>query len=123
MDLWVVDIRRFSGIHRDETWVRNRTLELYGKHYTLSWPHEEHESGRPLLTSPIYEKLKEQGASFGSKLGWERPNWFAPKGVDPSDIYSYGRQNWFPHVGEEHRAVREGVAVFDAVSRSDSSRF
>ncbi len=118
MDLWVVDIRRFSGIHRDETWVRNRTLELYGKHYTLSWPHEEHESGRPLLTSPIYEKLKEQGASFGSKLGWERPNWFAPKGVDPSDIYSYGRQNWFPHVGEEHRAVREGVAVFDQSSFS-----
>ena len=118
MDLWVVDIRRFSGIHRDETWVRNRTLELYGKHYTLSWPHEEYESGRPLLTSPIYEKLKEQGASFGSKLGWERPNWFAPKGVDPSDIYSYGRQNWFPHVGEEHRAVREGVAVFDQSSFS-----
>ena len=116
MDLWVVDIRRFSGIHHDETWVRNRTLELYGKHYTLSWPHEEHESGRPLLTSPIYEKLKEQGACFGSKLGWERPNWFAPEGVDPSDIYSYGRQNWFPHVGEEHRAVREGVAVFDQSS-------
>ncbi|MDG1178315.1 MAG: glycine cleavage T C-terminal barrel domain-containing protein, partial [SAR324 cluster bacterium] len=101
-----------------ETWVRNRTLELYGKHYTLSWPHEEHESGRPLLTSPIFEKLKEQGASFGSKLGWERPNWFAPKGIDPSDIYSYGRQNWFPHVGEEHRAVREGVAVFDQSSFS-----
>ena len=92
MDLWVVDIRRFSGIHLDETWVRNRTLELYGKHYTLSWPHEEHESGRPLLTSPIYEKLKDQGACFGSKLGWERPNWFAPEGVDPRDIYSACRQ-------------------------------
>jgi 4-methylaminobutanoate oxidase (formaldehyde-forming) len=118
--LWVVDIRRFSGIHHDETWVRNRTLELYGKHYTLSWPHEEHESGRPYLTSPIYEKLKEQGACFGSKLGWERPNWFAPKGNEPDvearDIYSYERQNWFPHVGEEHRAVREGVAVFDQSS-------
>ena len=122
MDLWVVDIRRFSGIHHDETWVRNRTLELYGKHYTLSWPHEEHESGRPYLTSPIYEKLKEQGACFGSKLGWERPNWFAPKGNEPDvearDIYSYERQNWFPHVGEEHRAVREGVAVFDLSSFS-----
>ncbi|MEZ7975031.1 MAG: FAD-dependent oxidoreductase, partial [SAR324 cluster bacterium] len=122
MDLWVVDIRRFSGIHHDETWVRNRTLELYGKHYTLSWPHEEHESGRPYLTSPIYEKLKEQGACFGSKLGWERPNWFAPKGNEPDvearDIYSYERQNWFPHVGEEHLAVREGVAVFDLSSFS-----
>ena len=116
MDLWVVDIRRFSKIHQNENWVRNRTLELYGKHYTLSWPHEEHESGRPFLTSPIYEKLKDQGACFGSKLGWERPNWFALAGVDPRDIYSYGRQNWFPHVGEEHRAVRERVAVFDQSS-------
>ncbi|MBL4824910.1 MAG: FAD-dependent oxidoreductase, partial [SAR324 cluster bacterium] len=116
MDLWVVDIRRFSKIHQNENWVRNRTLELYGKHYTLSWPHDEHESGRPFLTSPIYEKLKDQGACFGSKLGWERPNWFALAGVDPRDIYSYGRQNWFPHVGEEHRAVRERDAVFDQSS-------
>ena len=116
MDLWVVDIRRFSKIHQNEDWVRNRTLELYGKHYTLSWPHEEHESGRPVLTSPIYEKLKEQGACFGSKLGWERPNWFAPENIEPRDVYSYGRQNWFQYVGEEHRAVRERVAIFDQSS-------
>ena len=95
MDLWVVDIRRFSNLHKNEDWVRNRTLELYGKHYTLSWPHEEHESGRPVLTSPIYEILKEQGACFGSKLGWERPNWFAPEEETAKDIYSYSRQNWF----------------------------
>ena len=116
MDLWVVDIRRFSNLHKNEDWVRNRTLELYGKHYTLSWPHEEHESGRPVLTSPIYEILKEQGACFGSKLGWERPNWFAPEDETAQDIYSYCRQNWFPHVGEEHRAVRERVALFDQSS-------
>ena len=116
MDLWVVDIRRFSNLHKNEDWVRNRTLELYGKHYTLSWPHEEHESGRPVLTSPIYEILKEQGACFGSKLGWERPNWFAPEDETAKDIYSYGRQNWFPHVGKEHRAVRERVALFDQSS-------
>ena len=116
MDLWVVDIRRFSNLHKNEDWVRNRTLELYGKHYTLSWPHEEHESGRPVLTSPIYEILKEQGACFGSKLGWERPNWFAPEDETAQDIYSYSRQNWFPHVGEEHRAVRERVALFDQSS-------
>ena len=116
MDLWVVDIRRFSKIHQDDTWVRKRTLELYSKHYTLSWPHEEHESSRPNLTSPIYEKLKEQGACFGSKLGWERPNWFAPEGAEAHDVYSFGRQNWFTHVGEEHRAVRERVAIFDQSS-------
>jgi 4-methylaminobutanoate oxidase (formaldehyde-forming) len=118
MDLWVVDIRRFSKIHKNEAWVRKRTLELYAKHYTLSWPHEEHHSGRPFLTSPIYEILKEQGACFGSKLGWERPNWFAPKRVEPVDVYSYSRQNWFEYVGIEHQAVRQRVAIFDQSSFS-----
>ena len=116
MDLWVVDIRRFSKVHQDKEWTRSRSLELYGKHYSISWPHEEHISGRPYLKSPIYEKLKNQGACFGSKLGWERPNWFAPESLRPQDVYSFGRQNWFPFVAEEHHKVRESVAVFDQSS-------
>jgi 4-methylaminobutanoate oxidase (formaldehyde-forming) len=116
LDLWPVDIRRFSRVHADEAWVRERTLEMYGKHYTIVWPFEEYASARPALTSPIYERLKAAGACFGSKLGWERPNWFAPPGVDPVDRYSFGRQNWFSHVGEEHRAVRERVGLFDQTS-------
>jgi 4-methylaminobutanoate oxidase (formaldehyde-forming) len=116
MDLWPVDIRRFGSIHRDRQWVLTRTLEAYGKHYTMAWPHEEHESGRPVRISPLYRRLKDQGACFGSKLGWERPNWFAPKGKDTRDVYSYGRQNWFDAVGEEHRAVRERVGLFDQTS-------
>ena len=116
MDLWVVDIRRFAPLHADQAWVRERTLELYGKHYTIAWPHEEHASGRPLRVSPLYERLAAQGACFGSKLGWERPNWFAPAGVKPADAYSFGRQNWFDAVGAEHRATRERVALFDASS-------
>ncbi len=116
MDLWVVDVRRFSTLHRDDAWVRARTVEACAKHYTMAWPHEEYASGRPRLLSPLYERLKARGACFGSKLGWERPNWFAPAGVVPEDVYSFGRQNWFPHVGEEHRACRERVAVFDQSS-------
>ena len=65
---------------RRPDWVRKRTLEIYGKHYTIAWPAEEHESGRPLRRSPLYDRLKRQGAVFGEKLGWERPNWFAARG-------------------------------------------
>jgi sarcosine dehydrogenase len=115
-DLWTVDIRRFSAMHRDRAWVNERTLEAYGKHYTIGYPHEEYESGRPRIVSPLYEKLKARGACFGSKLGWERPNWFAPDGVLPRDLYSMGRQNWFSHVGNEHRCVREAAGVFDQSS-------
>ncbi|RWL22964.1 MAG: FAD-dependent oxidoreductase [Mesorhizobium sp.] len=116
LDLWVVDIRRFSDLHRDRQWVRDRTLEAYGKHYTIGFPHEEYVTGRPRIVSPLYERLQKHRAVFGSKLGWERPNWFAPEGVEPKDIYSMGRQNWFAPVGDEHRHVRENVGIFDQSS-------
>ena len=116
VDLWPVDIRRFGTVHRDVDWVRARTLELYGKHYTISWPHEEHQTARPQLRSPLYAPLQAAGACFGSKFGWERPNWFARGGETPEDVYSFARQNWFTAVGEEHRACRERVALFDESS-------
>ncbi len=116
LDLWVVDIRRFSNLHRDRQWVCDRTLEAYGKHYTIGFPHEEYESGRPSIVSPLFERLKSHRAVFGSKLGWERPNWFAPEGMEARDVYSMGRQNWFGPVGNEHRHVREKVGVFDQSS-------
>lgn len=116
LDLWVVDIRRFSGLHRDRNWVSDRTLEAYGKHYTIGFPHEEYTSGRPAIVSPLYERLKRHRAVFGSKLGWERPNWFAPAGTEPADVYSMGRQNWFSAVGDEHRHVRNAVGLFDQSS-------
>jgi 4-methylaminobutanoate oxidase (formaldehyde-forming) len=116
LDLWAVDIRRFSGLHRDRDWVATRTLEAYGKHYTVAFPHEEYDSGRPRITSPLYARLQAKGAVFGSKLGWERPNWFAPAGVEARDHYSMGRQNWFGPVGDEHAHVRAHAGVFDQSS-------
>ena len=116
LDLWAVDIRRFSALHRDRDWVATRTLEAYGKHYTVAFPHEEYDSGRPRITSPLYARLQAKGAVFGSKLGWERPNWFAPAGVEARDHYSMGRQNWFGPVGDEHAHVRAHAGLFDQSS-------
>ncbi|WP_294612382.1 FAD-dependent oxidoreductase [uncultured Roseovarius sp.] len=115
-DLWPVDIRRFGRPHFDTDWVRTRTVEAYGKHYTMAWPFEEHSSGRPCRKSPLYDKLSAKGACFGEKLGWERPNWFAVNGMEPKDVYSFGRQNWFDAVGEEHKACREAAVLFDQTS-------
>ncbi len=117
-DLWPVDIRRFGRPHFDTDWVRTRTLEAYGKHYTIAWPIEEHDSGRPCRRSPLYHLLREQGACFGEKLGWERPNWFADikAGEEPVDRYSFTRPNWFAAVGREHEATRNAAALFDQSS-------
>ena len=117
-DLWSADIRRFGRPHFDTDWVRTRTVEAYGKHYTMDWPHEENRSGRPCRKSPLYDILKDQGACFGEKLGWERPNWFAEsaRGETAQDVYGFGRQNWFDAVGREHMAVRETAVLFDQSS-------
>jgi 4-methylaminobutanoate oxidase (formaldehyde-forming) len=117
-DLWSADIRRFGRPHFDTDWVRTRTVEAYGKHYTMAWPHEEHDSGRPCRKSPLYDTLKDQGACFGEKLGWERPNWYADAalGETAKDEYSFERQNWFAAVGREHKAAREAAVLFDQTS-------
>jgi sarcosine dehydrogenase len=115
-DLWPADIRRFGKYHGSKTQVMVRALEGQAQHYAMHWPHHELEAGRPLRLSSIYEQLKKNGCCFGSKSGWERPNWFAPEGVEPVDEHTFGRPNWFNHVAEEHRACREDVVVFDQSS-------
>ena len=73
-------------------------------------------SGRPLRRSPLYDRLRAQGAVFGEKLGWERPNWFARPGERAEDVLSFARPNWFEAVAREHKATRESVGLFDQTS-------
>ena len=115
-DLWPCDIRRFSSIHRSDANVRARVAGGQGRHYAVHFPYEEIPDARPRRRSPLYDRLRAAGACFGEKAGWERPNWFAPAGVEPVDVYSFGRHNWFPHVGEECRACRENVVLMDLSS-------
>jgi 4-methylaminobutanoate oxidase (formaldehyde-forming) len=117
-DLWPVDIRRFGKVHQSTDWVRARTLEAYGKHYTIAWPSEEHHSARPTRRSPLYAHLRAAGACFGEKLGWERPNWFADlaAGEEPKDRYSYQRPGWWDAVRREHQAAREAAVLIDQTS-------
>ena len=117
-DLWPVDIRRFGPSHQSVDWVRTRTLEAYAKHYTIAWPHEEFSSARPSRRSPLYELLKAQGACFGEKLGWERPNWFADasSGELPNDVYSFAKPGWFDAVAREHYAARHAAVLIDQSS-------
>lgn len=117
-DLWPADIRRFGRPHFDDDWIRTRTMEAYGKHYTMAWPSEEHDSGRPCRKSPLYDTLKADGAVFGEKLGWERPNWYADldAGEVQHDIYTFERPNWHDAVGREHKAAREAAVLFDQTS-------
>jgi 4-methylaminobutanoate oxidase (formaldehyde-forming) len=120
LNLWPLDIRRFSFHHNTRHFMYSRAEEIYGKHYKLRFPGDEHETVRGVRRSPLYGTLKAHGAVYGSRAGWERPNWFAPPGIEPKDRLSFNRfeTNFFHAVGDEHRRVREKVALIDQSSFS-----
>jgi 4-methylaminobutanoate oxidase (formaldehyde-forming) len=111
MDLFEVDVRRFGAFAADTSWLKQRTVETLGLHYAMRWPRHELESGRPLRVSPLYSRLRDKGAQFGSKFGWERANYFGP----PMQ-YTLGRPNWLAAVVEEQLAIRKTVGILDQTS-------
>jgi 4-methylaminobutanoate oxidase (formaldehyde-forming) len=117
MDLWPFDVRRFSEVQAQPRYLEERAVEAYAAYYKIHWPAEEAHAARGLRRSPLHERLAAAGAVFGSKMGWERPNWFAPAGVEREDVPSFeGKPNWFAHVAAEHRAIRERAALIDQTS-------
>jgi 4-methylaminobutanoate oxidase (formaldehyde-forming) len=115
-DLWPVDIRRFARWNLNERWLHDRVHEMGGLHYQMPWPNRELDSARPLRRSPLYPALAAKGACFGTKMGWERANWFGAPGTRPVTEYTWGKPRWLAESGCEHRAAREGVALFDMSS-------
>jgi sarcosine dehydrogenase len=116
LDIWRLDIRRLGAHHASQKYALDRSTEVYAHHYSMNWPYEEMKSARPLRMSPLYYRLKTMRAVFGEKSGWERANWFAPKGVLPKDILGWGLPNWFKHVGKEHQTVRTKAGIIDQTS-------
>ncbi len=115
-DLWDVDIRRVMPHQGNRRFLVDRVSEALGLLYAMHWPYRQFATARGVRKSPLYERLKARGACFGEVAGWERPNWYAPDGVEPEYAYSFGRQNWFEHCATECRATRQAVALFDQTS-------
>jgi dimethylglycine dehydrogenase len=113
ISMLALDPRRFGDFHMGD-YTLKRTHEATEHLYDLHPPGHYFKEGRPLRTSPIYEELGRHGAVNAEAFGWERPNWFAPEGVE--EKYSYSRNNSFEYVAEECRAVRERVGVLDLTS-------
>ncbi len=115
-DLVGVDIRRFASFNSNNQWLHDRVGEVLGLHYAIPWPNREFQTARPFRRSPVHAQVELAGACFGSRMGWERPNFFAPAGVPPVIEYSWERQNWMPWVDAEQFATRSRVALYDQTS-------
>ncbi len=116
VDLSELDISRFGRFQNNTRYLTERTTESLGLLFQMHWPYRQVETARPVRLSPLHARFEAHNACFGEAAGWERANWFAPKGVEPAYEYAYGRQNWFDYVRAEHRAVREAVGLLDLSS-------
>lgn len=114
VDMIGVDPRRFGVVSKNFAKLKNE--EAYEHVFIIHYPMEERPGARQAKTPPCYDRLKEAGAVFGTRFGWERPNWFAPKGVEARDEYSFRRSNWFEPVGNEVRLMRENVGLMELSS-------
>jgi dimethylglycine dehydrogenase len=107
-DLWTLDPRRFTG-YATKTFTTAKAVEIYQNEYAPAFPNEERPAGRPLRTSPLYERLRTKGARFGARGGWERATHF---GDDDVPTFLRARP-YFPAVEAEVRVVRERVGLLD----------
>jgi 4-methylaminobutanoate oxidase (formaldehyde-forming) len=119
LDLWAFDVRRFGSHHMSAKYLAERSVDSYWRYYQIHYPIEELHTARGGRRSPFYPLLAAKNAVFGSRFGWERPNWFAPAGSEAVDRPSFeSRPNWFVSVGNECRAARERAVLIDQSSFS-----
>ena len=112
IDMLGVDPRRY-GDYATKSYLKVKNEEAYANVFVTHFPDEERTEARPLRTAPCYDRLRALGAVFGQKFGWERANWFAPKGVPQEDHWSFRRSNYFAHIGNEVRNVTENAGLLD----------
>jgi len=113
MDLADVDINRFDRFQANHAYLIGRVPETLTLFYQMHWPYKQRSLGRGLRRSPFYHQLKARGAVFGESAGWERPMWFAPKGVEPKYEYAFGRAPFVEHWEREHNALRNDLGLID----------
>jgi len=112
-DIWGMDVARY-GDYATLAYTHAKVRENYSRRFRITFPNEELAAARPLLTTPIYDRLLEHNAVMGVGFGLEHPLWFQDKGKEPVEEVTFYRSSAFNNVGEESRAVRERVGFSEA---------
>lgn len=122
LDLHMLDITRFLGLHNNRKFLKDRCREVPGLKYKIEYPFEEFKTGRNLRMSPIYPSLLEAGAVFGQTMGYERPCYFDQRdkldelGLPKfriAETNTFAKPPWFDFVSSEYNACRERVGLAD----------
>lgn len=115
-DLGDVDISRMQPFQGNRHYLFERSKEVLGLLYADHFPYRQKATARGIRRTPFHAQLLGRGAVMGETAGWERANWYAREGQAREYRYSWGRQNWFENAAAEHRAIRQGVGLYDMSS-------
>ncbi|HET6467520.1 MAG TPA: FAD-dependent oxidoreductase [Geminicoccaceae bacterium] len=111
-DVWAMDVARF-GAWATPAYTKAKVRENYSRRFRITFPNEELPAGRPLRTTPLYDRLKALNAVMGSSWGVEHALWFQEAGEPPVEAVTFERSNAHPVVGRECAAVRGGVGLLE----------
>lgn len=121
LDLYAYRPWRFGPVHRDPAYAAELGRETYKYYYYQRYPYDSDEWGRPRRLSALHTRMQDLGAVFGTKHGWERPDFFQPgrpwrrAGADQRG-FGFSRPPYFERLREEHRAFRERAGIIDMSS-------
>ena len=110
-DAWSMDVARYGDYAQNKRYIRETTGQFYSRRFVMTYPNEQLPAGRPLKMAPAHDAMTEAGCKWGVSWDLEAPLYFAPKGFEETPTLK--RSNAFDIVGEECRAIREGVGLLD----------
>jgi len=111
-DVWAMDVARY-GEWATPAYTNAKVRENYSRRFSIRFPNEELDAGRPLRTTPIYDRLRAAHAVFGEYCGLEHPLWFADSAQGARDEVSFRRSNAHAHVAAECAAVQNRVGMLE----------
>lgn len=114
VDVTGFNIDRLHVYQSNPAYRRHRIAETLGMVYKTHYPSMSPQTARGARRSPLHERLAARHAYFKDVSGWESPDWYAPSAAQATlEKHSWGRQPWYHHWEEEHRAARDGVILMD----------
>jgi dimethylglycine dehydrogenase len=112
LDIWGMDVARY-GDYANSAYTNAKVRENYARRFRITFPNEELPAGRPLLTTPIHDRLSALNAVWGASFGLEHPLWFQAPGAEPVEEVTFRRSNAWAQVAAECAAVRERVGLIE----------
>ncbi len=118
IDLREADLNRFAPHAHASSYIKTRGAQQYREVYDIIHPLQQIQHPRNLRLSPFHPRLQQQGGVFFETAGWERPQWFEANaslldGHNWPTRCGWEARYWSPIQGGEHRATRNGVALYD----------